>query len=98
MSVEAMAAEIPASSLEGAMVQIMLAHAVADIMASTDETTVADMRTVSKLLYSALATIEQAAGVPREEVAGEAYMRRDLDPHALVAEGEANRAAGEARS
>ena len=44
---------------------------------------------VSKLLYSALAAIEQVAGVPREEVAGKAYMRRNLDPHALVAGGEA---------
>ena len=88
------AAEIQATSLEGAMVQIMLAHAEADMMASsTEESNAAQMRTISKLLYSALVIIEQAAGVPREELGGEAYMRRDLDPHALVAE-----TGGEARS
>ncbi len=94
-TLEAMAAEIPASTLEGAMVQIMLAHAAADLMAadSSDETAVVQMRTISKLLYSALAAIEQAAGVPREELGGEAYMRRDLDPHALLAEAMKERAA-----
>ncbi len=86
-TLEAMAAEIPASTLEGAMVQIMLAHAAADLMEadSSDETAAVQMRTISKLLYGALAVIEQVADVPREELGGEAYMRRDLDPHALVA-------------
>ena len=85
-ALEAMAAEIQAGSLEGAMVQIMLAHAEADMMAaSTEESSEAQMRTISKLLHSALVAIEQAAGVPREELGGEAYLRRDLDPHALVA-------------
>ena len=89
-ALEAMAAEIQASSLEGALVQIMLAHAAADIIAaSSGENTEANMRTVSKLLHSALAALEQATGVPREELGGEAYLRRDLDPHALVAGGEA---------
>jgi hypothetical protein len=87
-ALEAMAVEIQASSLEGAMVQIMLAHAEADLMAAnTDESTEAQMRTVSKLLYSALAAIEQVADVPREELGGKAYLTRDLDPHALVAGG-----------
>ncbi len=87
-TLESMAAEVPASTLEGAMVQIMLAHAAADLMEadSSDATAAVQMRTISKLLYSALAVIERVADVPREEVAGEAYMRRDLDPHALVAE------------
>ena len=80
-ALEAMGAEIQASSLEGAMVQIMLALEVADLMAGSAE----DMRTISKLLYSVLAMIEQSAGVPREELGGEAYMPRDLDPYALVA-------------
>ncbi len=73
------------------MVQIMLAHAAADLMEadSADETAVVQMRTISKLLYSALAVIETVAGVPREELGGEAYMRRDVDPHALVVGGEA---------
>ncbi len=85
-----MAAEIPASTLKGAMVQIMLAHSAADVMpGNTDESNEVQMRTISKLLYSALAVIEQVAGVPREEVGGEAYMRSDLDPHALVAGAEA---------
>ena len=85
-ALEAMAAEIQASSLEGAMVQIMLAHAAADIIAaSTEETAEQDMRTVSKLLYSALAALEQTTGVPREELDGEAYLTRDLDLHAMVA-------------
>ncbi len=83
-----MAAEVPASTLEGAMVQIMLAHAAADLMEGDrdDGTAAVQMRTISKLLYSALVVIETVAGVPREELGGEAYMRRDLDPHALVAE------------
>ena len=66
--------------------QIMLAHAAADIIAaSTEETAEQDMRTVSKLLYSALAALEQTTGVPREELGGEAYLTRDLDLHAMVA-------------
>ena len=94
-ALEAMAAEIQAGSLEGAMIQIMLAHAEADVMsASTEESNDDQMRTISKLLHSALAAIEQAAGVRREELGGEHYMCRDLDPHALVAEDTANRAAG----
>ncbi len=66
-----MAAEIPASTLEGAMVQIMLAHSAADLMAadSADETAVVQMRTISKLLYSALTVLERVAGVSREELA-----------------------------
>jgi uncharacterized protein (DUF1778 family) len=93
-ALEAMAAQIQAGSLEGAMVQIMLAHAEADVMAaSTEESSEASMRTISKLLYSALAAIEQATGVPREEVAGEAYLTRELDPHALVEEAMKEKAA-----
>ncbi len=85
-ALEAMAAEVQASSLEGAMVQIMLAHAEADVMAaSTEESNEAQMRTISKLLYSTLAALERAAGVPREKLGGEAYLTRELDPHALVA-------------
>ena len=71
------------------MVQIMLAHAAADVMAaSAEETTEQDMRTVSKLLYSALAVLERVVGVPREELGGEAYLTRDLDPNVLVAKAE----------
>ena len=93
-ALEAMAAEIQAGSLEGAMVQIMLAHAEADMMASsTEESNERQMRTISKLLYSALIALERAAGVSREEVAGEAYMRRNLDPHALVVEATEGKAA-----
>ena len=93
-ALEAMAAEIQAGSLEGAMIQIMLAHAEADLMAaSTEESNEAQMRTISKLLYSALAAIEQVAGVPREEVGGDHYMCRDLDPHVLVAESMKEKAA-----
>ena len=93
-ALEAMAAEIQASSLEGAMIQIMLAHAEADIMsASTEESAEASMRIISKLLHSALAAVEQVAGVRREEVGGEHYMCRELDPHALVAEAMKERAA-----
>ena len=84
-ALEAMAAEVQASTLEGAMVQIMLAHAEADVMAaSTEESSEAQMRTISRLLYSALTVLERVASAPREEL-GEAYMCRDLDPHALVA-------------
>ena len=72
------------------MVQIMLAHAEANMMAvGTEKSNEQHMRTISKLLYCALAVIEQLAGVPREELSGGGYMRRDLDPHALVAGGEA---------
>ncbi len=68
------------------MVQIMLAHAEADVMAaSTEESNEAQMRTISKLLYSALAVLERAAAVPREELGGEAYLTRALDPDVLVA-------------
>ncbi len=82
-----MAAEVQASSLEGAMVQIMLAHAEADVMAaSTEESNEAQMRTISKLLYSVLTALERLAGVPREELGGEAYLTRELDPHKLVAD------------
>ena len=84
-----MAAEIQAGSLEGVMAQTMLAHAAADGMAaSTEETTEQDMWTISKLLYSALAVLERVAGVPREELGGETYLTRDLDPRALVVDDE----------
>ena len=87
VALEPMAAELQASSLEGAMIQIMLAHAEADVMAaSTEESDESQMRTISKLLYSVLAAIEQAAGVRREELGGEHYMCRELNPHVLVAE------------
>ena len=93
-ALEAMAAEIQAGSLEGAMIQIMLAHAEADVMAaSTEESNDAQMRTIGKLLYSVLAVIEQAAGVRREELGGEHYMCRELDPHVLVAEAMKEKAA-----
>ena len=89
-ALETMAAELQAGSLEGAMVQIMLAHAEADLMAaSTEESNEAELRTIAKLLYSALAAIEQVVGVPREELGGKAYLTRDLDPHALLAGAEA---------
>ena len=82
-----MAAESQAGSLEGAMVQIMLAHAEADVMAaSTEESNEQQMRTISRLLYSVLTILERVAGVPRDKIGGEAYMLRDLDPYALVAE------------
>ena len=85
-ALEAMAAEVQAGTLEGVMVQIMLAHAATDVMAaSTEETSEQDMRTISKLLYSALAVLERVAGVPREELGGEAYLTRGLDPNVLVA-------------
>jgi len=88
-ALEAMAAEIQASSLEGAMVQLMLAHSQADLIAADGKESMdAEMRTVSKLLHSALAVLERVSNVPREELGGEAYMRCDLDPHALVAEAE----------
>ena len=65
----------------------MLAHAEADVMAaSTEESNEAQMRTISKLLYSAVIVLERVAGVTREELGGEPYMANDLDPHALVAE------------
>ncbi len=32
------------------------------------------------------ARFKQVVGVPREELGGKAYLTRDLDPHALVAE------------
>ena len=60
-----MAAEIQAGTLEGAAVQIMLAHAEADMMAaSTEESNEAQMRTISKLLYSALAVMKPATTCP----------------------------------
>ncbi len=93
-ALETMAAEIQAGSLEGAMIQIMLAHAEADLMAaSTEESNDGQMRTISKLLHSVLAAIEQAAGVRREELGGEHYMCHELDPHALVAEAMKEKAA-----
>ena len=86
-ALEAMAAEIQASSLEGAMVQLMLAHSQADLIAADGKESMdAEMRTVSKLLHSALSVLERVTGTPREELGGEVYMSRDLDPHALLAE------------
>lgn len=84
-ALEAMAAEIRASTLEDAMVQIMLAHAAADCMPGDEErSATTTMRTVSRLLYNALATLEELSGTKREDLGGEAYMRRDLDPHEIV--------------
>ena len=83
-ALEAMAVELPAQSLAGAMVAIILAHNEAEYLPELDGgPAAAKFRTVSKLLYSALAVLEEATGSQREELAGDAYMRRDLDPHAI---------------
>ncbi len=75
-------------------VPVMTRLSAGSVMAaSTEESNEAQMRTISKLLYSALAAIEQAAGVRREELGGEHYMGRALDPHALVAGAMKERAA-----
>ena len=51
--------------------------------ASTEESNDQQTWTISGLLYSALTVLERVVAVPREAL-GEAYMCRDLDPHALV--------------
>ena len=82
-----MACEIQASSVQGAMVQLMLAHSFADIIStSTDAQAARDMRRVSKLLYSALNFLEGECDTPRKEFGGEHYMFSDLDPHRCMTE------------
>ena len=87
-----MAPEILATSLEGAMVQIILADGAANLMGganlglTVEQTTTALVKDIHKLLNSALAVLEQKTGVPREELGGETYMARSFDPHVVIAE------------
>jgi hypothetical protein len=90
--IEEAASAKPARSLEGAMLQIMLAFADVDCLTShvtgigsgCDAEARAcaerlDAR-ISRYLHSALAAIEAVSGVPREYLGGEYYMSRELCP------------------
>jgi hypothetical protein len=85
-AVEAEAAQRRATSVAGAMFQVMLAGSEAGCAASYHEDrwdAVVDEheRAVRGLLYSVLAVIEDLGGVPRGAVLADWYMSRRYDPH-----------------
>ncbi len=86
---EQMATQLRATSLSSAMVQVMLAgcqlgHMMYSELNKRDRRIAC--RAMHKLLYSVLAHLEAEAGVRREDVAGTAYMHRELDPHRRLAD------------
>jgi hypothetical protein len=69
-----------ATSLGGAMAQVMIAASLMDVLSSDLPSHIR----VEMALYSVLAVLEREAGIDREEFAGETYMPARLDPHSAV--------------
>lgn len=91
-ALEAEAGTLRATSLAGAMFQVMLARSAAEELAifirphPDDEYLVRQYRTsIDQLLYSAVAALESLGGLSREDFAGEQYAPRKLDVAARVA-------------
>ena len=85
-ALEELAACTPASSLVGAMFQIMLARSSAEAVSSYVEskwskTALGHGRQVEACLYSVLRLLEEMSGVPAEEVGARHYMNREFNPH-----------------
>jgi hypothetical protein len=90
-ALEELAARTRARSLEGAMFQLVLAKTEVESLESlADHRQAAEagalVGRVNGLLHSAVAAIEDATGTRREAFAGDWHLRRELDPHAAVAE------------
>ena len=81
-AIEITLATTEATTLEGAMVQIMLADTLMDILCSSTGCDLEEFRERSAgLLSSAVRVIEAVTGSDRDEYGGETYMSRKLDPH-----------------
>lgn len=95
-AVERMVIEASVQSLEGAMVQVMVAGSIAGMSAASDYVEEgghkANMEQIAKALCSVLAAIENACGADRDDFGGEYYMPHDLDPHAVAASAAASTA------
>ena len=84
-----------ATSLEGVMMQLMVAGSALDIFRAEFDAACRNgecnpflagrvERQITRFLYSALSVVEQAAGVSREEFAGDCYMPRSCDPLSVI--------------
>ena len=74
-----------AGSWAGALMQVALASAEADLLAIYAGSTEAERaRRIDRLLASVMGFIEEAGGIRREDLGLDFYASRDLDPHAAV--------------
>ncbi|WP_338664327.1 hypothetical protein VQH23_03995 [Pararoseomonas sp. SCSIO 73927] len=79
----------PAASLEGALVQVMLAAMVADqftAFALTEDQAEEQGKRLSRLLYSIRGAIEAITGSHGAEALSEFYMRAEFNPFLALAE------------
>jgi Tfp pilus assembly protein PilX len=73
-----------ATSLDGALFQLMLMRSLADgLNGQDDDEAERTMRQIDSLAYAIARTFE-AHGADREQVNGEYYMSRRFDPHSVV--------------
>ncbi len=77
-ALQGMAAFTQATSLEGALVQVALAHGLADSVgacgAADCDTCKSDLRHISAALHSAASVLERVGGIDRSEFGVETYM------------------------
>ena len=72
-----------AISLEGALIQIALAHGLADAVRASDDTGESrenDLRKISAALHSAASVLEDAAGCDLAELGFDIYMGNSVPP------------------
>ena len=87
---EAFIRDQTASSLEGAMYQVMLANSVLEVWGSAEiqkeelDRVSADLKSASKALHSVLRVLEGTTGLRAEDMGGFHYMSEALDPHAML--------------
>lgn len=79
----------PATSAEGVLFQVALVLDAANVLESYGQEgfsrqNEAQMRRIGRLVHSIAAFVERGAGLRREEVFGDWYLSRELDPHATV--------------
>lgn len=88
-ALETMATQLRATSLRGALVQVVMAHRYLREMTESDldvDERQAACRSIERLLYSLADCLEAEIDEPRESLFGDAYMPRQQDPSACVPE------------
>lgn len=88
-ALETMATQLRATSLPGALVQVVMAHRYLREMTESDldvDERQAACRSIERLLYSLADCLEAEIDEPRESLFGDAYMPRQQDPSACVPE------------
>lgn len=81
-AIEAAASTQQASSALGALFQLALCESIVDGLGEPQDFTDKKQRTVTRNLYSARHVLESLVGVQAEQVAGDYYFTRWLDPYA----------------